>query len=1473
MADGPKTRLDRIGRDLSRTLLHGSRDEANHKPWTIATGQQIRVDLPANGDSMKFQFTAPGQGGRSASLVVPINHDDAAQSQDDMTGALGANRTKYLDLKAADDIPTWIFSQRSYSISKSPPAEDTINVTAPRNLTIVKAPAAALSEVANRVDCFVSLYHYDDAERVMKAVLRSEWQPAILLRFKLEEVKTVDGLAANEKVYEIKGTSQGERYYLDKLGLLAKFLPDTGTGTAVLPGIESVSLALQQTPSSPSTPVSDWTIVRTNLTREARSGRQSLRIAGPPEPLDLPYVAIVNAHDKPEEILKQSVASIMLLQMGSITNSGGYFVRTTTSAPVTDAGTLVLAVVLKAVEDKDADHNESTWLPPAANALAMTPGTAVDSIGFNGLDHITFVPAVPPGHVSFAWTRSVPEPEVKKTSEEKFGYGTISLVEYSIHDGAGTPIGLPANEGIAISPSQRPRGRSYKRSQPPVIDKSVDTYARHTGTTAAMQLLAPGSAISESLMFDKSKNGFVNHYYHASQRCYADGESRYARIGNESKRQIRIAPGFFRDIFGNRFNYSGPEILRRLYYTDRLTSPGEWPGIRFALFPDRQGGKPCLFLECEYRFVPRAGASPTQDQIDDYEQRKQTRLDALDEVRIQLYGVDRDVEIRLSAAPLVKNVVTLPWNNVDDFLKFAKEEQAKAGPTDDHAPLSWKEIAIPCDGKVTELIRFAPELTVLRANENYGPSQADRPETDPLDRHISDQIMSASSPVPLQVKAARAATLAELRERTSLQTDPANETQSEFRLVAVEFDKYFSADFTIRFGFLRDRLNQHELWLIPINYFPAAQDSPNDWAFATARPLVNTLGTETFTVPDFGKRCTTSPDQCWQGYSLDERKTVVDQDFDRLGRTAFRLIEASSSDLGLVTAAANVGAARQLLEARERIGLLLSVFGKRPPAYLVPLHDSGDDLDGDAVTRAARDAFLADLNGFYSIDTVLQLPLDKPGDSKKILTFEGKVTATYADSTPKAPTFSDVLLGGGKRKVTILYDLPPEISKPSEALKAVKLVVQFNHIQLRPEGSTQVDDNPFSQGQWIEVINAPSLEWKTPGDSIPVATRSFPAKPIMKSTEALMPWMDPESRQITIPGPITAATAPLLVRWGWKFSFALVDLIATENDNIHVTTSYNVPPPSRTARQLELVDGWKPTSLLNSLYAIKLLHDSGLLQNKTVTNRLQIAADLAGFLGEQLASTTAALLLASDPPMDKFEIDIPSTIPVNPVPPSKDEGRFIMKGDFSQKAITVGWSGNNSQLTAVVIAPAEVQGNDARVVGTNAVQNYKAVLSLRRNERFGPGQERDANPLLIYNCPPVASPLECWAQNIWPMNLTYDARPAKLPEALKDFFSGILKNADLASVLIEVGASLVWKSGKLDIVAPFSLVPNDVPRGDATELARFVNEKYQQLVATSKPGDDVKSALRLWVKISLNSVSEQLKGRILMEVKAIDFPL
>jgi hypothetical protein len=576
-------------------------------------------------------------------------------------------------------------------------------------------------------------------------------------------------------------------------------------------------------------------------------------------------VAAVNSHDAPDQIHQQSLDSVTLLQMGSITNSGGYFLRANTTA--THADTLILAVVLKARPDTGTDYQESAWLPPAANALAYTHGNAPDSIRFNGLDHITIAPASPTGSVAFGWTRTVPKSIT--LPEDKFGYGPISLVEYSAQDGTSVPIGPSAESCIAISPSQQPHGDPYERSRPLVLDKSVDTYSRHTGRTAAMQLLTPDQPRARSLISEEPRDDVETHYYHSTLQCFETKQDRYTRIGDALRRQITIAPGFFRDVFGNRFRFSGPTIQPHLFYTDKLTSPGEWPGMRFAIHPGTQNGKPCLFLEGSYRFVEPTPENPTPDDLIDYQQRKQTRLDALNEILIQLRGVDGNVAIGLSAAPLVKGDLPLASSVFQDFIKKSIVGETAAGPAGVPTRLPMDMIPIPCLGTVDKRAKFEPRLTVYRNNPNYGPSDTDLPS--PSDGvpalQIKSQIMSASSLVALQTKTSLPATAIELRNWADSRSDPANDRGSEFRKVAEAFDQEFSATFATRFGFLRNRLNQHELWLFPNVMFPTALD--HDWSFATARPLQNTLGTETFLVPDFTERCTsTKPGDCWGNYPL-----------------------------------------------------------------------------------------------------------------------------------------------------------------------------------------------------------------------------------------------------------------------------------------------------------------------------------------------------------------------------------------------------------------------------------------------------------------------------------------------------------------------------------------------------------------------------------------------------------------------------
>lgn len=1483
----PKNRLDRIGRDLSRTLLHGSRPKQPNLPLTITTGQQVRADLPATGD-MLFKFNVPQNGGNPATISVRVPHDQADARQDEMKKALydQNGRAKYLKLDIAENIPTWVFSQRSHSLPKTPPAEETIAITAPRDLTIFKLPTSALNEVAQGDDCNISLCRYNSTTNSMEDVARALWQPAILLHFKLSRIELRVPLAG-EQIFEIKGISQSERYFLDQLGLLGSLLPDFNDKKR-LPTINSVSFALRASPQGSPTLVRDWSIVRTNLTREARSGQQSLRAAGPAEPLNLPYVAVAHDDPDPNNPDKKNEDALKLLQMGSITNSGGYFLRVATT--LADVDTLTLVVVLQSVSDTNTDNAESAWMPGAANSLALAAGTSADSIRFNGLDHITISPAVPPGQVSFAWTRT--QPSTITDPVDKFGYGTISLVEYSAKDAAGKSIGYSAEQCVAISPSKSIRGDSYTRYRPLNLDKSNDLYESHTGSTAALRLLGPHQPRARSLALEKQRDDLSTVHFHATLQCYEDESKSYERFGDPIRSRISISPGFFRDVFGNRFEYHGPEIRRRLFYTDKLIGPGDWPGIRFALSPVTHQGEPQLLLECCYRFVEppeqdqKPPLPPSPQSYADYNTRKETRLNTLAAILKQLAGVNGDVVLSVAAKPLIADPTPVDLTQLIKFIKSCMSQQEMIGPNDTPMPVQGPNSYLPSRGTIADISRFAPELLLRRTKEAYGPSDSDLPDEKILRNQIKSQVMSARSLVSLQPAPSQPLNLEELKKWDYTRAHVAyDQTNSEFLSVAKAFNEVFSIRCLAQVGFLRNRLNEHELWFVPDEFFPTAPATDaeqRDWFFATARPLRNTLGNETFQIPKFSERCTQEP--CWEGHPI-VQESVIDQDFDELGRTAFRLIEKVSSDHLLVTTASSAVETRNLLRERERIGLTLSTFGKDASAYLVPLHKTGDDLDGPAVTRAARDAFLSNLDGYYAIDTVLQLPLARAG-AKQIRAFEGRVTATHpGQPEPRTvPAFSDILLAGGQRRLTILYDLPPGVRDASEAARTTVVSTTFTHIQLRPDAEDDDIQNPFSLGQWIELISPKQLAWKAPDDVIPVATRSFPSKPIMRTTDALMPWVDPLSGEFRIPGPITSANAQLLARWGWKFKFDLIDGGPRDNDKVHVTINYNqeVSPTASIERSAPSGD-WKPSSLLNCLSAIKQLSDSGLLKDESLSGRerLRIAGELSAFLAADLEAPNAALRSISGAIYDRFEIEIPPNITGQVTAPDEDEdqpGRKIMKGKLdklhpNQSAITVTWDGSKDHATAIVVARPDVLGNEAFLAGSNEVRNYTVTLNRRRNERFGPGKKTEANPCLVYNGQIVTSPVECWAQNIWPMRLVYDAKGASLRSALTAFLGALLKDAAPSSFSLEVAASLVWGVGKFEVVTPFSVLPNDMPAGNATAIATLIADKLGKLIQTSKPDMNVAAALRLGIKIAAHIPARDFAGRILMEVKSIDFSL
>lgn len=1439
MADSPKTRLDRIARDLSRTLLHGSRvtDNSGHiQPATIATAQQIRVDLPASGP-MSFEFSVGG-----ATTPVLISRSDAINSQTFMTEALGKDRAKYLTLAADDTLPTWVFVQRSYTIVNPMPKEDKIDIAVPdpatpgaiRKLVIAKLPASALAEVSPTTDSFVSLTHFDSTSNSMVALPRSSWQPAIMLRFKLKAAPPAPDLPAGTQIFELEGTPQGDRYFLDRLGLLDAFLSATSDPNP--PDIEVVVLALQETVAGTPAKIDDWTIIRTNLTREARSGETALTLAAAAEPAGLPFVAMSGGD------ANQDKDAVRLLQMISITNSGGYFLRTATAPAKADtlADTLVVSIVLKAQPDSDTDHEESAWLPRAANAVALASATAPDSIRFNGLEHIQIAPAVPPGHVLFGWTRS--EPDTKTTDEDKFGYGTISLVEYSAIDGAGQQVGLEsADTVVAISPSQSLRGKSFERMRPTAARGVIGAHHLHTGNVAAIRLGGRASASAVIAMADATTGTVVQHF-RATLQCFDEKtqQSPYWRLSDQSRSQITFTPGF-RDVFGNRFEAaSAPAVRRRLFYTDPLTNPAEWPGIRFAAYPGQQSGKPYLYLEMQYRYLKQG-------------EDKRARIKRLKEIRAQLLGANADMATTISADPIISGTVNLSTAKLADQIgKWIDLENINEDQQDD--PLVEPLAPIACNGPVNDLWRFEPTLTIARTNPNYGPADGDLPDNAVLAAQIKAQIGTASSRVWLQAASASPTSLPQL---SALAAAP--RPNDEFRKIAKAFQENFAAAMNMQVGFLRNRLNEHELWLVPNGFFPTAPSAASyaGWFFATARPLSNKLGTESFTVPDFKGRCTTGGPDCWRKHPI-LAQTVIDQDLDELGRAAFRLVEQESTALAVMTDRSNATAARQLLSEREQIALTLTSFqGDGGPGYLVPLYDNPDGLEPTGVSRACKDAFLGNLNAFYDVDTVVQLPL-ATASSDKILTFEGKVTATFAaGSAAPRPLVSNVLIGGGDGKVTVLYDLPPGTRDCNAVQRLETITALIHHIQLPLKAGAPADKNLFNQGPWLELVVPQQLAWKgTPADFIPVADRRFPAKPVFKATETLLPWLN------TATPPITASNAALLVRWGWRFTFGLID--ASRNDVVHVTVRYNEPPAgSGTASALTAAAAeWRPQSLLNSLVALKMLQDN--LRNISKPERLQITADLATFLRQTLAGGAAMTVLAAAArPEDHFAIKYEQS-----TPDADLGGRAIMKG-----SISVAWSAPATTRTMTVSALADANNNNAVLTGNAPVRNYRIALRLLRNEKFRLVTDHAANPSLIYECAPVDAPLECWASNVWPPTLTFDLTGHTLQQGLRDFFAGLLLGTDLSSIDLEVGAALRWQSGKLEGTTPFSILPTDIkPTGlnAANAVADFVHAKYTALLGSSIP-PDVTPKLRLRVKLTTPDTGAA--RRTLLDLNAIDFPL
>ena len=1308
MPTDPTSVLDRVARDLSRTYLHGSRTSGS--ALMVATGQQIEVAVPANGDDMPFQFVV---GDPTHPFTVTVGNVDAVQADLYMAQALDLH-APYLQLQVDDTLPIWICNGCPYSSARPPATQDELPVTLSGNpFTAVALPAAVIEEVEETSGSYISLWQKNAATPIPAAT----WQPAVVVRFPLKYSVTIPATETVQtaQVFELSGTPQGDRYFLDQLGLLGNITnpPTIAAFVLTLESFDTNGNAVRQA-------VDTWTIARTNLTTQARPNIIEALVRSEPT-LDAthPYIALS---------IDAGYDAIRLLQMASITNSGGYFLRATANSH--DAVNLILTVVLQSSLDPTPPNDplydpEGALLPVAANAIVFqnwaapaAPAAAFpDIIRFNGPTHVQVAPAAKPGYILSGWTREEPLPENITLDIDHFGYGVLSLIEYSASDATGNTF-CTFEQCVAISPGDPPTGDSLPRSAEAVL---AAAHAHHTGDTSVLRLRsrkAPATVGTLAAKLD-SPNTTVVRNFRTSIKCFSDASKPWARLASADQSSITFKPGI-RSLYGNRVPLpQAPLFKRRLFYTDALIGPAEWPGVSFALYPSSSAGSPTLTLEMSYHVL-----LPNPDNQDSTLPDSTGRLKQLEAILAQLNGAgDNDISITLSAVPLVDASASIAVSDVISNLQLWHDlEQANASsvaPRVDPPVVTYSFPMVDTTTSVTDCTHFDPQIVITRTNKDYCPQPTDLP-SGALGGSINKQIKSVSSSVPLHPGATPSAT-------TVPPVQPPNflDVAKAFQAVIVD----------VRVAFLRDQVNIHELWFIPNNFFPVA-DAGGEWNYATPRPLHNQLGSETFQAPDFAMTCANLGTNCWSNaagtinYPL-VTSAVIEQDYDELGRTAFRFLEKQTSDLSLLTDPTNAPTMRSLLATREAIANTLAQFDA-PSArgWLVPLFapttPPAPPLDTAAITRVATDAFRRDLSSFYAVSTIVQLPLLRLGN-QGIQLFEGTVTAKFADTENPLPhpSFSDVLLGQSssgvpESKITILYDLPGS-AKQDEVPALSSLQISFTHVQLPLDGDW-TGANGFNQGRWLQLAspwdvgtwtNVPSTSY------VPVADRTMPSKPILQSTGSLL---------AAAPDFINKSNASLLAAWGWRFTLGLVN--ADQNDQVQIEVRYSTaattpPSPLRTL----LASTWSPDDLLASLYIIKLLQDNWAA--------IQQVSPAPPTPRDPLAALDA---LASS--LLGFLVDAPSSaIPL----PSTGPNVYILgigagtvksnnASSVMQSALTVApqLAAHLPLSLATVTALADAAGNHASLVGQSPLHSFKVSLTLVRNAEF--------NPALVYQRAPVESP-------------------------------------------------------------------------------------------------------------------------------------
>lgn len=388
------------------------------------------------------------------------------------------------------------------------------------------------------------------------------------------------------------------------------------------------------------------------------------------------------------------------------------------------------------------------------------------------------------------------------------------------------------------------------------------------------------------------------------------------------------------------------------------------------------------------------------------------------------------------------------------------------------------------------------------------------------------------------------------------------------------------------------------------------------------------------------------------------------------------------------------------------------------------------------------------------------------------------------------------------------------------------LSVSFTHLQMHPRnGSTAV----LNRGTWLELARPVTLAWHGTGDTIPVAIRRFPAKPVLESLEVSSPVLPAAT--------LDRDDVPLLARWGWRTVCAAEGL---STDTIHADIRYDEPESPGQSEALDAVQPpWQPTTILHCLIILKRLHDHWATID--TVKRLEALAELMKFLADLLDRPSVHLEALVPQRHDKFDLRFPA----GSQQPVLTKVQYQVMDNITI-GVVAGGAGSASLKRFEVRADAN--SNKASLISSigsgGPVRNLRPSLQLVRNERIG---SLDLDKRLIYTCATVEAPREHWVANRWPdarhPQLSFDpASGQMLSAALKSFFGALFADTTFTSLGVEVAAMLVSRRGNLRMTTPFAIVPRDLMPKSAVELATTVFEMCADLIG--RDGEQCRAAAR-----------------------------